>query len=618
MKSGTSRWLVIGAFVLVGLVAWSNSFESGFVFDNGDLLLKQTRIQRLTAENLSDIFQHSYWWPAGDSGLYRPITTLSFLFNYAILGDADHPEGYHWINLILHAINVFLVFVLTRKLLRELAPAVIAAGVWSVHPVLTESVTNIVGRADLWAGMSVIGGLLAYLKSAETTGQERRKLLTVLAGITVLGCFAKESAVSLFAVIVVYELTWWQAARMRHLLTACAAMAPALALMWWARSEVLGHGAGGTFPFVDNPIVAAGFWNGRLTAVKVMAQYMRLLVWPAHLSADYSWAQIRLTTGSAGDWAAWAAVALTTAGTALLYRRNKPAFFAAGFAFVTFLPTSNLLIPVGTIMAERFLYLPAIGLAICLALALGAAARRLGGGDRAAIAAGLLIAAGFGARTLARNADWRDDYTLWSAQALNATQSFKTHVGLAKAMVEPDHYDIEGALSEMDKALAILDRVPDRLNESAVYYRFGATYLGIGRTSLRRDAYGNTFRPESIERYKQARAMLEKSVTIMRAQGFRGPGTEPERITSTFLLLSETDQVLGSTAESLDMAREAQRWAPLSAEVYARLHDSLVAAGNDETGARQQVCTTAAAAVGSNPKGSADLTNAMGLHYGCW
>ena len=81
------RWCPgLAAFALcaITLVAWTSSFQSGFVFDNRPLLLGDT-----------------YW--------------LSFLFNYAILGNADRPAGYHWVNLLLHTGNVLLVFALARS-----------------------------------------------------------------------------------------------------------------------------------------------------------------------------------------------------------------------------------------------------------------------------------------------------------------------------------------------------------------------------------------------------------------------------------------------------------------------------------------------------------------------
>ena len=57
------------------------------------------RIRQETGDNLARIFQRTYWWPAGEAGVYRPLTAL---FNYAILGNGDQPIGYHVVNLVLH------------------------------------------------------------------------------------------------------------------------------------------------------------------------------------------------------------------------------------------------------------------------------------------------------------------------------------------------------------------------------------------------------------------------------------------------------------------------------------------------------------------------------------
>src|SRR5580693_4426782 len=81
------------ALCLLTFLAYSNSFQAGFAFDNKGLILQVPQIREATPQNIALIFQHSYWWPLGESGLYRPFTTLSYLFNYAILGDHDQPAG---------------------------------------------------------------------------------------------------------------------------------------------------------------------------------------------------------------------------------------------------------------------------------------------------------------------------------------------------------------------------------------------------------------------------------------------------------------------------------------------------------------------------------------------
>src|SRR6266567_5109310 len=106
---------VLGLCALT-LAAFSTSFVTGFALDNQVLLLGDPRIRQATAQNVTQILQHTYWWPNGEAGIYRPLTTLSYLFNYAILGNGGNPAGYHWINLWLHGVNVLLVYALAWRL----------------------------------------------------------------------------------------------------------------------------------------------------------------------------------------------------------------------------------------------------------------------------------------------------------------------------------------------------------------------------------------------------------------------------------------------------------------------------------------------------------------------
>ena len=85
---------------LLCLAVYSNAFGAGFALDNRQLILRDPRVHAFTRENLSLILNHTYWWPYGESGLYRPLTTFTYLFNYAVLGNADRPAGYHWFNLL--------------------------------------------------------------------------------------------------------------------------------------------------------------------------------------------------------------------------------------------------------------------------------------------------------------------------------------------------------------------------------------------------------------------------------------------------------------------------------------------------------------------------------------
>ena len=113
----------IAALWVATFFAYSNSFDGGLVFDNAAIIGQDPRLRAATAENVGLIFSKEYWYPATNSGLYRPFTSLSYLLNYSVLGNGPHPAGYHVLNLALHDVNIALAYALGFLILGGSAPA---------------------------------------------------------------------------------------------------------------------------------------------------------------------------------------------------------------------------------------------------------------------------------------------------------------------------------------------------------------------------------------------------------------------------------------------------------------------------------------------------------------
>ena len=564
---GLAAGLGLGALTFA---VYANSLGAGMVLDNKGLLLQDPRIREATGKNLGLILAHTYWWPSGEAGLYRPLTTLSYLFNHAVLGGGEQAAGYHLVNLALHTINVLLVFAVGRRLLGQVGPAAWLAGLWAVYPASTESVTNIVGRPDLLAAMATLGGLLMYVKST-MEGARRVAWLAGLGVVTAAGVAAKESAVTIVAVIALYELAGLGRRRWGDLRWGWLATGIPIAGMLALRAAVLAGSPAAQFPFTDNPIADAGFWTGRLTALKVMGQYLGQAVWPWRLAIDYSYAQIPLGIGSAGDGLAVAAALAAAAGLAGLWRWNRRALFLAGFAVLVFLPMSNLLVPIGAIRADRFLYLPAVGVLGCVVLAAGGLGSRM---RRPLVAPAILAAmtAGFAARTWARNAEWRDELTLARADVETSPRSFKLHRLLALGMFEadPGHADIDQVVEEIERSMAIVDALPDARNVPETYYLAGAVYLEKGdRLHTAGGADGETF-------YRRAREVLERCIRINEAQERReGQGVGRTKA-DAYRLLAGAYERLGDMDGAFRAAREGLRLAPRDPQMYSLVANLLL------------------------------------------
>jgi tetratricopeptide (TPR) repeat protein len=297
---------------------------------------------------------------------------------------------------------------------------------------------------------------------------------------------------------------------------------PPLFALVYARNSMFKKDRPVQMPFVDNPILGADFVTARLTAVKVFGKALWLLLWPRELSCDYSFNQIPLVNWHMTRFEDWQALVgliaiFTFAAIAVAcWKRTGPAFFWIGFVFLTMLPTSNLLQPIGSIMAERFLYLPAVGIAGCLVVAASAVAHRFRFRAHLIPFVVALVVLVWGVRTFQRNRDWTDDEALWTQALSVAPDSFKPHISLAQIWFQQEGSSPR-VIGEAEKAVAILNKLPDYLNVSMPYQGLGLFYLSKGDSLAPRGPDRDILPgPESRQWYLKALAVLQRGVAIDR------------------------------------------------------------------------------------------------------
>jgi tetratricopeptide (TPR) repeat protein len=576
------------ALCAITLAAYANSFGMGFALDASSIILKDTRIQTATADNLGLILCQDYWSPNFVSGLYRPLTTASFLLNYAVLGNGENATGYHWVNFLLHLGNVWLVYALSLRLFKRQWPAFFAAALWAVHPIGTESVTNIVGRADLLAATAVLGGLWLYARGPAPRNLRLGLVAAALFGIATVGVFSKENAAVLLGVMLLWDVSFGTGNGRRGVFRrapAYAAVAASLVLLWWVRQGVFDPLPLPERPFVDNPLVAAEFWAARLTAIKVIGLDLWLLVCPLHLSCDRSYNQIPVAGWS--DVFAWLALVVVAAILSMAVarrRRDRLVFFAAGWFGITVLPTSNLLFQTDSIMAERFLYLPSVGLAIAVvALAYRLRRERLTAVVLAAVIAVLAC------RTFARNYDWKDDLTLSAADVRVAPNSFKLHGNLANALFYQDRQrNIGTIIAEAEIAWDVLRPLPPALifpqtpNNLGTYYRTKGDLAGGAGT-----AQGRFWYEKCLAVLLKARE-ADRATAMAYDDATRAHGkalTFCPGYAVLYLNLGLTYAKLGRNAEALGAYREGRRLDPFSVDFYNAIAGVYLAGRNLEEAA---------------------------------
>jgi protein O-mannosyl-transferase len=474
-------WLCVGLGLLI-LIFFSNSFTAGLVFDSQSIVGMDTRIRELSLTNLKLILTRDYWWPSDESILYRPLTTVSYLFNYAILGNRENPSGYHIINLLVHWANAWLVFLIIRRLASRLDVALIAASLFAIHPVNTEAVTNIVGRADLLATFFILLGGWYYL--------QRQLAGVLLAGC--LGVLSKETGVMLVAFVGLYDLLWSEGLRpiLKKFPREYLALVPGVILIWLIRQWMMSTTMVFQEFFTDNPLIGASALQRFMTAMVIIGRYLKLLVFPLSLSGDYSFNQVPIYgTGGMSDLAAWLSILIVTVLiTAAIYLRNRARLFSWGvlFLLVMMLPTSNLVVTIGSIMAERFLYLPSIGFCAALAVIL----MKIAGQTRFRPVLPAIVICLLGIRTFQRNADWQDDLAFWKSTVAASPGSYKAHMVYGDSIIadaehkhdRPLAQAVDEALPEEEMARAILETVPLKWRNMNAYLHLAKDYRLKGQS----------------------------------------------------------------------------------------------------------------------------------------
>ncbi len=577
----SKRFLAFGLLLLT-LAAYSNSFGLGLVLDASSIVTEDTRIRSASVENVRLIFATDYWWPRATDPLYRPLTTLSFLFNYAVLGDGESPAGYHWVNFLLHLSNVWLAFAIALRCFNRVWQAFGATALWAIHPISTETVANVAGRADLLATGAILGCLLIYLDSARRTGSGLGLAPLGMFAVAVAALLSKESAAVLIGLMLLCDVANVKGSLtpIRSRLPYYAAAAGALVLVWWARTTVLASLPWAPPVFLANPLVAAEFGIARLTAIKVIGQYLGLLVWPATLSSDRAYDATSIASWT--DPAAWLAVVVIAsilAATLIRYRRDRLNFWAVGFFAIALLPTANLLVTIGSIMAERFLYLPAFGFAVAVV----ALAGRFLPARTAMILLGSIIAIA-GARTWMRNSDWRDNLTLARADVTAAPRSYGLQQRLANALYEHDpRGNLDRAIHAAENAWRIQLGVPPEQRVEQNPANLGAWYREKG------DLLGGPATAGGRVWYERALEILERGVEISnarerafdRAQIAHGkPPSTRTAMQNIYFNLGAVNAQLGRYPQALNAYRFGRDINPRSGNPYPEIAAVHAAAGD--------------------------------------
>ncbi len=453
----------------LGFVAFASTLGFGFTYDD-HMIVEENRLIR-DLDQAAVIFDSPYWvsfLSVGVGideafGLYRPLTILSFAIDYAAFG--IDPFFFHLMNVVLHGIVSVLVWNLMGcpafGFRRNVA--LLIGILFALHPVHTEVVAGVVGRAEI---LSALFGLLClrFRLGASEGNPWRRWVFSVFSlGFFFLALLSKENAVAVpLALLSIEVLRAGGVRRIRarwieHLLYYGAITGLFFVFWFLLRYPVTGQVTTVQASLLDNVIPHLPFVAGILTSLGCLFRAFFLCFVPIGLSADYSYPQIE-----GPSWQSLDLWGLLVLGLGIfIFRKHLLRTGGAsrrwilpgvGLFFAFYFPVSNLVLRIGTVFAERLLYLPSLGACILVAGWFLAGTRPRSRTLRVGMMVLLLGAFAFG--TALRNGVWRDDATLYSSLVKTAPRSARSHFIYGQHLVREGGRRQE-AVRELEKALSL-------------------------------------------------------------------------------------------------------------------------------------------------------------------
>jgi protein O-mannosyl-transferase len=448
---------------VITFIVYANSFGHGFLlnWDDNDYVVQNEAIRGLTGEHLKSAFTRFY------RGNYAPIQIISYMFDYALWG--LRPGGFIFTNVLLHAANGILFYLLLFRMTRHRGLGLLATFIFLLHPVQVESVVWISQRKNLLAMFFFLAALHSYIfyRADEKRQNKLFYILSVLA--FVLAILSKSVAIILPLVLALYDLCYlkisnrksWVINKIPYLLIAGAAAIITLI------SQQAEHGGGRMSYYIEGPL--AVFY----TMLTVLARYFWLIFWPTDLSAMYM-PPMRLRVDAVVAWSGLFIVFLIVFGI-YLYRRKKEPFFWYALFFIGLLPVSQI-VSLVTLMNDRYLYFPMLGAAACyalIALPLSGNAYDFRKKGTAIILSLLLIPLPW--LSWQRTFAWSNDLSLWRDTAGKAPGSTLALNGLGMSYLDASQLD--EAADAFLKALSI-----DPEDKFALG-NIGALYNSMGKIS---------------------------------------------------------------------------------------------------------------------------------------
>ena len=388
------KHIVLFSYLMVAFCSffiYSNSFKGDFLFDDIEAVVKNQDV--VGNSSLKEIFSHNFWGQKmGDKRAlhfsYRPITILSFKLNYLLGGLSTW--GYHFFNAFLHMCVSLLFFMFSQVIFKKyfFCLSFIAAMIFSLHPIHTEAVSSVVGRAELLAAFFSLLACLTYFKAVR---EKKKKIYSwtfffLSLFLLLLSLISKETGITLLAILIIYDLLQdknifdLKSLSFKKIISLSSVRRVSLLLLFligifFIRIS-LHKGDSVVYDKLTIPANHLKSFQSRfMTKASYNAWHLRLLAIPYPLSADRSTKSLPLIHSFFDLSNLQTLLCLLSLFLLLFYilkmknlEKKKAYILSLSLMLIPFIPCTGWLFDVGFVTAERVLYLPSLGFSLLFAL----------------------------------------------------------------------------------------------------------------------------------------------------------------------------------------------------------------------------------------------------------
>ncbi len=451
-------FLSVALIIILGFAAYGNSLNGTFIWDDKVLVEENEHIRHWS--HLQQLFIKDIGAGAGNQyAFYRPLQMVTYMVDYSLW--KLNAKGYHLTNILLHILTALSVSWLIYMIFKDLLLSLLTGSFFVVHPIHTEAVTYVSGRADSLALLFMLLCCVLYIKSSLSKNVGVYILMLCSYALALL---SKESSVILPVLLLLYSYSFKKKLQVKEF-----ASLVSLALIYiLLRVTVLAA----MLPDISSSTSTTLFQ--RLPGVFVaITTYIRLLFLPLDLHMEYGsglfqWMDLKAVLG--------VILLFALLIYALRKRTSDPlVFFSISWFFVALFPVSNIF-PINAYMAEHWLYLPSIGFFLIMAKAISVGAtlpRRQAGGrppllKTLTIIFAMCLLSFYSFLTIRQNTFWKESLTFFEMTLKYAPTSARAHNNIGLAYKELKQ--IKKAVASYQGAIAIK---PDY---AEAHYNLGIAY----------------------------------------------------------------------------------------------------------------------------------------------